>query len=97
MPTYEYKCLECDKRFEVVQSMLDEPLQECQFCHGKVKRLIGRGAGIIFKGSGFYCTDYRKDSYHADSQKDTQADKPACSTSCPADCPAKKAKVDSAG
>ncbi len=59
MPTYEYKCLDCQKCFEVFQSMTEPRLTECRFCGGRVKRLIGAGAGIIFKGSGFYCTDYK--------------------------------------
>ncbi len=62
MPTYEYECLECKHRFEAFQSMKEEPLKECPKCHGKVKRLIGTGAGIIFKGSGFYVNDYKKAS-----------------------------------
>lgn len=62
MPTYEYKCLDCGKKFEQMQRMTDEPLDTCRFCQGSVKRLIGAGAGIIFKGSGFYCTDYRDSS-----------------------------------
>ena len=60
MPTYEYKCRKCQRVFEVFQSMKDQPLATCDACGGKVKRLIGTGAGIIFKGSGFYCTDYEK-------------------------------------
>jgi putative FmdB family regulatory protein len=63
MPTYEYKCQSCKRRFEVVQSMSDKPLTECGECHGPVKRLIGTGAGFLFKGSGFYVTDYRSESY----------------------------------
>ena len=63
MPTYEYKCLGCGRRFDVFQSMSAEPLTECEECHGKLKRLVGPGAGFIFKGSGFYATDYRSDSY----------------------------------
>ena len=59
MPTYEYKCLQCDHRFDHFQSMTDDPLSACPNCGGTVKRLIGAGAGIIFKGSGFYCTDYK--------------------------------------
>ncbi len=60
MPTYEYKCLDCGQRFEIFQNMSDEPLAVCKACQGHLKRLIGAGAGIIFKGSGFYCTDYKK-------------------------------------
>lgn len=59
MPTYEYKCLSCGFRFEEFQKMTDAPLTECPECGGSVKRLIGAGAGPIFKGSGFYQTDYK--------------------------------------
>ena len=62
MPTYEYECQECKFRFDVFQNMKDDPITECKKCKGKVKRLIGAGAGIIFKGSGFYVTDYKKSS-----------------------------------
>jgi putative FmdB family regulatory protein len=61
MPTYEYACRNCEDVFEVVQSMRDAPLTTCPKCgQATVKRLIGRGAGIIFKGSGFYETDYKR-------------------------------------
>jgi putative FmdB family regulatory protein len=61
MPTYEYICQKCGKTFEVFQSMKDAPLKTCTCCkNGRVKRLVGRGAGIIFKGSGFYETDYKR-------------------------------------
>lgn len=59
MPTYEYKCLKCDCRFDHFQTMTDTLLSTCPDCGGDVKRLIGAGAGIIFKGTGFYCTDYK--------------------------------------
>jgi putative FmdB family regulatory protein len=74
MPNYDYECLECGKRFEVFQSMKDEKLTDCPLedCAGKVKRLLGTGGGIIFKGSGFYLTDYRSSSY----EKGAKADKP---------------------
>jgi putative FmdB family regulatory protein len=64
MPTYEYICENCKDHFEHFQSIKDEPLKKCKKC-GKsdLKRLIGSGAGIIFKGSGFYQTDYRSESY----------------------------------
>ena len=87
MPTYEYSCEKCGGTFEIVQSMRDAALKECpkEHCqqkkwgHGKVKRLIGTGAGLIFKGSGFYITDYRSDSYREAAKKDAPAaaDKPA--------------------
>ena len=65
MPTYEYQCEKCGNLFEVFQSMKDKKLRKCpdRECGGKVERLLGTGAGIIFKGSGFYETDYRSDSY----------------------------------
>ncbi len=63
MPTYEYECLKCEHRFEVFQSMKEAPKKKCPECGGRVKRLLGTGAGLLFKGSGFYITDYRKPGY----------------------------------
>lgn len=60
MPTYDYECQKCAHRFEVFQKMTARHLSKCPKCGGKVRRLIGSGAGIIFKGSGFYATDYKK-------------------------------------
>ncbi len=60
MPTYEYRCDSCGYVFEEFQSMKDAPLTKCPKCQGKIHRLIGTGAGLIFKGSGFYLTDYKK-------------------------------------
>ena len=57
MPTYEYECTKCGYNFEVFQAMSDEPLKTCTKCGKKVRRLILGGAGVIFKGSGFYVTD----------------------------------------
>lgn len=62
MPTYEYECTKCGKHFELFQSIKAEPVKKCPKCKGKVKRLLGAGAGIIFKGSGFYETDYKRKS-----------------------------------
>ena len=59
MPTYEYKCKKCGHVFEVFHSMNSEPVKFCPQCGGEVKKLIGTGAGAIFKGSGFYHTDYK--------------------------------------
>lgn len=59
MPTYDYMCLVCHHRFEAFQSMSEKPLDKCPVCGEAVKRLIGPGAGLIFKGSGFYITDYK--------------------------------------
>lgn len=72
MPTYDYRCLACEHKFEAFQKMSEEPLKECPVCHGEVKRLFGGGAGFLFKGSGFYTTDYRTADYksQAKSEKD---------------------------
>jgi putative FmdB family regulatory protein len=78
MPTYEYHCTKCDQNFEAFQSMRDDSFRECpkELCrlekwgHGKVKRLVGTGAGLIFKGSGFYSTDYRSSSYMEAAKKE---------------------------
>ena len=60
MPTYEYECTECKHTFEEFQKIADKPLQRCPKCRGKLRRLISGGVGLIFKGSGFYITDYKK-------------------------------------
>jgi putative FmdB family regulatory protein len=78
MPTYEYECRKCGVIFEKFQSMTDERLKSCPECKGRVDRLIGTGAGIIFKGSGFYETDYRSDSYQKGAQKASSS--PAATT-----------------
>ena len=70
MPTYDYKCLACDVRFEKFQGITAPALEDCPECGGKVKRLIGAGAGLIFKGSGFYITDYRSEGYKESAKKD---------------------------
>jgi putative FmdB family regulatory protein len=82
MPTYEYKCSVCGHIFEVFQSMKDEPLKVCPKCSGKIQRLIGTGAGLIFKGSGFYATDYRSESYKKDAKADKGADIPKKAETC---------------
>ena len=79
MPTYEYQCEKCKGTFEIFQSMKDDALQVCpkEKCRketwgqGKVKRLLGAGAGLIFKGSGFYITDYRSQGYTEAAKKET--------------------------
>ena len=73
MPTYDYKCLECEVQFEKFQGITAPLLEECPECNGKVKRLIGAGAGLIFKGSGFYITDYRSEGYKESAKKDENA------------------------
>ncbi len=72
MPTYDYRCTGCDHEFERFQSMSDKLLRKCPECGElKLKRLIGSGGAVIFKGSGFYQTDYRSESY----KKAAEADK----------------------
>jgi putative FmdB family regulatory protein len=72
MPTYDYKCSNCGHKFEKFQSMSSAPVKKCPEC-GKntAKRLIGTGAGLIFKGSGFYITDYRSEGYKESAKADT--------------------------
>jgi putative FmdB family regulatory protein len=81
MPTYEYLCPKCEKTFEVFQSMKDKPLTKCpdKACKGRVKRLLGTGAGLIFKGSGFYITDYRSEGYKSAARSDSAAGSSAAS------------------
>lgn len=74
MPTYDYRCTACEHEFEEFQSMTAPLLKKCPKCgKNKLERLIGTGAALMFKGSGFYITDYRSDSY----KKSAEADKPA--------------------
>ncbi|MBL0928467.1 MAG: hypothetical protein IBJ11_12590, partial [Phycisphaerales bacterium] len=82
MPTYDYRCSACGHEFEEFQSMSAKPLRKCPNC-GKqaLERLIGTGAGVLFKGGGFYETDYRSDSY----KKAAEADNPASSDPKPAE------------
>ena len=82
MPTYDYECDACGHKFEEFQSMLDKPLKKCPECSKpKLRRLLGTGAAIIFKGSGFYQTDYRSESYKsgakAEESKTSKNDTPA--------------------
>lgn len=99
MPRYDYECQKCGNRFEVVQSMNDPKLEDCPeaSCDGRVKRLLGTGAGVIFKGSGFYQTDYRSASYKEGAKAETSATKsesaPKTETAAPAaSAPAKAAE-----
>jgi len=77
MPTYDYECEQCGHRFEVFQSMNAEKLTDCpeETCSGPVRRLLGTGAGVIFKGGGFYQTDYRSDSYKQGAKKEKEGSK----------------------
>ena len=62
MPTYDYFCKKCDKTYEYFQSMSEDTIEECSICNGKLRRLVSGGTGLIFKGSGFYLTDYAKNN-----------------------------------
>jgi len=78
MPTYEYYCTDCNFEFEEFQSIASEPIQICPKCNGNVKRKISGGTGLIFKGSGFYITDYKnkKSTANKPAEKPKQKDKP---------------------
>ena len=91
MPNYDYECQKCGHRFEIFQSMNDAKLVDCPLpeCDGQVKRLLGTGAGLIFKGSGFYQTDYRSSSYQAGAKADGGGSAPK-TESAPAPAPAPK-------
>jgi len=74
MPTYDYECSECGHTSEVFQSIAEKPLRKCPACGRKtLRRLIGTGGGIIFKGTGFYATDYRSDSYKSKVKEESGA------------------------
>jgi putative FmdB family regulatory protein len=77
MPTYEYKCLACGHDFEIYQKMNDALIKKCPKCGDKVKRLIGAGAGTIFKGSGFYQTDYKNVKSGGKSESKSTKPKPS--------------------
>jgi putative FmdB family regulatory protein len=104
MPTYEYECTKCKKTFEAFQSMKDEAYKTCpkekccmkSWGKGKVKRLLGAGAGLIFKGSGFYITDYRSEGYKSAAKSDsTQASSSKSESSSSSDS-SKKASSETA-
>jgi putative FmdB family regulatory protein len=100
MPTYDYVCDACEHKFELFQSIKADPIKQCPECKKKkLRRLIGPGAAIVFKGSGFYTTDYRSESYKkaaaADKSGDKSSDKPA-SESTSAEKPAEKTSDKSA-
>ncbi len=74
MPTYDYVCDACEHEFELFQSMKDDPIRKCPKCKRlKLRRLFGTGAAVVFKGSGFYQTDYRSESYKKAAAADKQA------------------------
>ncbi len=100
MPTYEYVCEKCDHEFELFQSITVDALETCprdvcprkRWAKGKVRRAIGTGAGIIFKGSGFYETDYRSESYKAAAKKESESSKPKSDSKSKTDSKSKPGK-----
>jgi len=103
VPTYEYECTKCGLEFELQQAMTDKPRQRCPECRGKVNRLISGGAGIAFKGSGYYVTDSRRspakssagEAKNTDAAKSADPAKPAAAKPAAKDAP-KSAAADSA-
>jgi len=97
MPTYEYECTKCKKTFEAFQSMKDDAYKTCpkeKCCmktwgKGKVKRLLGAGAGLIFKGSGFYITDYRSEGYKSAAKSDSSSSSASTPSTASTGTPAK--------
>lgn len=73
MPTYDYECTKCGETFEVFHGMTDTSPRKCPVCGKKARKMIGTGAGVIFKGSGFYQTDYRSESYTKAAKKETES------------------------
>ncbi|MBM3213828.1 zinc ribbon domain-containing protein [Candidatus Poribacteria bacterium] len=87
MPTYEYRCDACGAAFERFQSITAEPVRDCPSCQtaGRVRRLISGGAGLIFRGSGFYITDYRSESYRQAAKSDSSSSDSAKASSTSSD------------
>ncbi len=85
MPTYEYECARCGHEFERFQRISEPPVKRCPKCRGGVRRKIGTGAGLLFKGNGFYITDYRSDGYRKAAKADSGgAAAPAAKGAAPA-------------
>ncbi len=78
MPTYEYRCTQCHYKFEKFQSISENPVTLCPQCDGKVERILSGGAGVLFKGSGFYETDYKKKDTCCSSGNGCDAPKRCC-------------------
>lgn len=86
MPTYEYQCKQCAHKFEAFQQITEKPLRTCPKCQGPIRRLISSGAGIIFKGAGFYATDYRSKKYKERAKEESRT---GCGSGSCANCPIK--------
>ena len=98
MPTYDYVCRNCDHEWELFQSIKAGPIRKCPECGRlRAKRIIGPGAGIIFKGSGFYQTDYRSEEYRKSAEADKKAREKSEGKSAPKSesSPSSDAKTDS--
>lgn len=94
MPTYEYECTKCKHVFEEFQKITDKPLLRCPKCRGKLRRLISGGVGLIFKGSGFYATDYKKSNLpELQKKQSTELKKPDKKQSLPAKVNKESSKV----
>jgi len=75
MPTYDYKCAKCHQSFAVEQSILDAPLKKCKKCGGRIEKLLPKNINLIFRGSGFYATDYKRTGRRQDSKKPKDGEK----------------------
>jgi putative FmdB family regulatory protein len=92
MPTYAYLCESCGNEFDLFQKITDSPLERCPKCDRPVRRKIGAGAGIIFKGSGFYATDYRSSDYASKKKSEAGTPLPAKKSEADAPSPPKKSE-----
>jgi len=92
MPTYQYQCSDCGEEFEEFQRMSDPPIESCPKCGGHAKRIVTGGAGFLLKGTGFYTTDYRGDSYRKAADKEKAETKPVAKSESKAEKPAESEK-----
>jgi len=98
MPTYEYVCDACEHQLEEFQAMSEKPLKKCPKCgKRKLRRLFGTGAAVLFKGSGFYQTDYRSESYKSAAKAEQDATKPATADKTATNGTASKTNSESTG
>jgi putative FmdB family regulatory protein len=81
MPTYDYRCRKCGHRFELFHSIKDDTIKRCPRCKGRADRMISGGAGILFKGSGFYATDYRSSQYKEKAKQERSGESGAAEKS----------------